>query len=256
MSESIDRFLKQQERLQKLMSQVYNPSTNRVVSQMDILSKLRRDVTTINPILEMIHDQNSLVNQISSISKWNSNISRFLNSQYLNLDDVIPDTFYDSLDDLLNLVEPSSYYHTSHDDISVEITVKEKDSILERKLTWADYFQIIFMLITFAYGLYDNHVTTDQFTELMGEIQKQTEISEHTNILLERNNELLEKDIEVQEQNTDIQERILHEMQSNNITEEEKVKIHHAIEGKVDQILESINNFTDSPIDSSDSPDS
>lgn len=117
---------------------------------MDIASQLNRSVSSINS------------DYFKIISNWSSDIRRLAKGKFLNLDDFIPSNFYEPLEQLIDLIEPS-LSHADNSEIFAEITVKEKEAVCSQKLSWFEYLQILFMVITFAYGLYDSHTSSLQF---------------------------------------------------------------------------------------------
>ncbi|ARK23583.1 hypothetical protein SporoP37_01990 [Sporosarcina sp. P37] len=212
MDNKMKRFLEEQARIQRLISQAAISPGSKITSQMDVISQMSRIASSIDS------------DYFKFVSKWSSDVSRLAKTGSINLNDLVPIDFYKPMEELIRLALPTAK-RSGNSDLLAEITVQERAAVTHRKLSWLDYFQLVFTILMAIYSIYSGYDTSLQLQEILSEIQMQ--------------NESIEK-------NTIIQEQILQEIQSQHLTEEEKLEAYQVIDEKVDELIESIDTFIES----------
>ncbi|PIC80532.1 hypothetical protein CSV75_01705 [Sporosarcina sp. P18a] len=252
MNNGMDDFFKQQAKFQRLMSQVSNPVTNQIANQMSALSKINQnalgilnknviDSSMFDPMLKMINDQATVASQIKSFSNWQTNISRLIDSQTLNLNNLIPDSLFDSLADLTSNID-STIYQSGNSDILSEVSVPSQtyNTVSKNNITWESFITIMLMIIQLMMQFQDGITEQERHEERMN-----VEQMRHEEIMVEER-----KQTELQERSIHIQEQILIENQTktnvNQISEEQ----YQVINEKLDLLLkESLDSVTENPTD-------
>lgn len=250
---SLREYLIQQEHFRKIMSRNYTQAQQyydimnqsqlqEYYRQADLISQskmlfnntISTEANTIynsvNPIVEALNNQLELINKMNvtnydNFYNWNSIVSNLINSPSINLNDSIPDSFYDFLEDIDSELKNSLHFHESDDDVLSEITVRKTVEAKENKMSWSEFFGHILVIITLIYTIYDSNSNSLEFEEELIEMEKQTQ--------------LLERQI-------DIQEQILIDSQSKY---EEQLEINKDVEEKLDLLLKNIESFMDDSID-------
>lgn len=259
MNKNLENYIKQQEKLKKLINATssynlfhkyselmnyYNPSETlkhqlESINKTEILlhNQYNSIYGSIKPTLQYINEQMKLIEQINinnssiykNIQKIQNNINLLLNSTSINLNEFIPESLYYHLEQISSELEKSPKIHEGYSVLPAEITVVTPENQQFIKIDWYQFIQFMLTIITIIITIYTNHENTKQFEKQMNEMQNQTH--------------LLEKQIEVQEQ-------ILYQIQS---IKEQQEEVNDSINEKLNNIVEAMEPLINNSIEDNSS---
>lgn len=244
MNNGMDEFFKQQKRLQKLMSSVYSPAVQNIATQMNAISQLQRgpmvtafqgiDRSVFDPIVKIANTQNSVVKQMRSMFEWQSEISQLMESRAIKLTNLIPDSLYDSLNELTSEIDAVQNYQAGTSEIPAEITVRSQtdDAVSKNNMTWEAFIMMMIMIFQMFMQFQDGIAEQERHEERMSK-----DLIHHEERMIEerKQTELHERSIELQEQAVPTQ-----------ISEEQ----YQIINEKLDLLIqESLDSVTENPAD-------
>lgn len=218
-------YFKQIEQFQKRMDKLYAPlmSQNQIWAQSiqtqiepinknmelfsDAISKqIIQTELALKPVVEVLNRQRALIERLEAIDnssfanirKWHLSIDRLVNFQSGNLNDPLPESFNDPINDLT--LELDNFQHFSEDTQEMP-TVREPLVTQDKKMTWADLINITLNILQIFLILNSDNASSIQRDKQILEAENQTK-------LLERQVEATEKQTEaIKEQTKAIKEQ-------------------------------------------------
>lgn len=239
-------MLKKEKELQKLVSPFYDPSINRLITQVNTMFEKYPEILNLedhtmlddsltSSMTKKINSINSSIDRLNVISQWKSVFNALIDTKTLNHNDMIPDSLYRSLVDLTVEIENENEprFQTGSLNMAFAITVESpslnQDDPTKTPMSWENFIIIVIAMLTLMLQFQDSELSSKQHEEKMAEERKQTRIMEQQN---------------------EINEQILIELQSQSKAQNEIIKSNQIINDKLEQLLhESIKSVTVDPAD-------
>lgn len=260
--------LKRMMQFQKRISKIYEPvwiENQNWIQQLNANAELFNNAMTdqivaiehsFSPIVEMLTSQKAFIEQISinrthfdNIQHLHANLEHLINSQSINLHELIPDFLYDSLLDLDEEIAKTLKYQDGYSEVQVEFTIKDlsNSTIGKKKLDWGSFIQILLISIQILMQYQDGVAEQKRHEERMA-----AEKLHHQEIMTEEQlqTELLRRSVEIQEQNL-IESQL--QTEASQVTEKQYEIINEKIDLLIKKSLDSIiENPTDQVEDSNE----
>ncbi|MGG2111946.1 hypothetical protein ABFY60_15710 [Lysinibacillus pakistanensis] len=221
MSDDFKKSLKRMEQFQRRMTKLYEPLmtqsqiwTQQLNASMGTFNNtMAVQINTIerslSPVIEALNNQKAFIDQqiginspsFENIRKLQLSMDQLVNSQLWNLNDLIPESFYSSLNDLTLELDNFNHFSEDNQEIPNEITVRETLVTQDKKMTWAELINIAFIIWSVIFTYYSDQTSSIQRDKQILEAETQTE-------LLERQVEAIKEQTEaIKEQTKFEQER-------------------------------------------------
>ncbi|MEC1177658.1 hypothetical protein P9B03_04105 [Metasolibacillus meyeri] len=237
MSDDFQNYLKHIDQVQKQMSRLYKPlkAHSQMWSQQfatikeplkDFAKQVSEIQSSLTPVIEAAKHQQMLMKQISinipnfdNIKNLQQSINRLTNSPLANLNNLIPESFYTSLNDIVLELEKAQEYQEGSSEIQFKVTVKAPLTKQGKEITWIELISLILIIWQFIYMHYSDYSSS---------VQREEQISE-----LKLQNELTKKQIEIEEQKLIKTEQLLE-------LEQERYEQQQRFEEKFNTFIESL----------------
>lgn len=239
MNDFFNEMLKREKELQKLVSPFYDPSINRLITQVNTMFEKYPEILNLedhtmlddsltSSMIKKIHSISSSIDRLNVISHWQSVFNALIDTKTLNPNDMIPDSLYRSLVDLTVEIENETRFQTGFSNMPFDITVESPSSNqndpTKTPMNWGNFITIVIAILALMLQFQDSELSSKQHEEKMAEERKQTRIMEQQN---------------------KIDKQILIELQSQSKAQNEIIKSNQIINDKLEQLLdESIKSVT------------
>lgn len=227
------------EQFQRRMTKLYEPLmtqsqiwTQQLNASMDPFNnamsvQINAIERSLSPIIEMLNKQKAFIDQqiainnhsFDNIRKLHLSMDHLVNSPLANLNDLIPESFYTSLNDLSLELDNINHFNEGVQDIPAENSEREPSVNLDKKMTWAELTVLIITIWSAIFMIYSDYASS---------VQREEQISE-----LKIQNELTKKQIEIDEKKLINAEQLLE-------LEQERYEQQQRFEEKFNTFIESL----------------
>lgn len=227
MNDDFKKYLKQLEQFQNRMNKLYEPLRTHSQIWMQQLNMnleplnnaMRQQMTAIehlnSPIIEMLNKQKAVIEQQIAISnssfdnirKLHLNMGHLINSQLGNLNVSIPESFYSSLNELT--LEFDNFYNLSegNPEVITEITEREPSVTQEKKITWTELVNIVFIIWQVIFMLNSDQASSIQRDNQILETEAQTKLLEKQTEAIKEQTEAIKEQTKFEQERYEQQQR-------------------------------------------------